>query len=180
MADPLPEFTEDEAAPDDHNKTDPGVHATLKSLSSQIETMRSPDGSKKHPARTCDDLKLCHPSKKSGAYKHTTFCMSHMILSYFLHILGHWKKAYCRFWWSKSTLTLRTQKLLIKIISSSLWSMYYVVLHIHLFNIYIQICLLHLKYFILTRTINSESVSTMEYRLRDDRCKLVHQLWILP
>lgn len=70
MADPLPEFTEDEAAPDDHNKTDPGVHATLKSLSSQIETMRSPDGSKKHPARTCDDLKLCHPSKKSGECEH--------------------------------------------------------------------------------------------------------------
>ncbi|KAJ6665239.1 hypothetical protein lerEdw1_004288 [Lerista edwardsae] len=68
FADPLPEFTDDEAAPDDNNKTDPGVHATLKSLSSQIETMRSPDGSKKHPARTCDDLKLCHPSKKSGQY----------------------------------------------------------------------------------------------------------------
>lgn len=66
LADPLPEFTEDEAAPDDSNKTDPGVHATLKSLSSQIETMRSPDGSKKHPARTCDDLRSCHPSKKSG------------------------------------------------------------------------------------------------------------------
>ncbi|KAL8183732.1 UNVERIFIED_CONTAM: Collagen alpha-2(V) chain [Gekko kuhli] len=30
--------------------------------------MRSPDGSKKHPARTCDDLRLCHPSKKSGEY----------------------------------------------------------------------------------------------------------------
>ncbi|KAF7245053.1 Collagen alpha-2(V) chain [Varanus komodoensis] len=68
LSDPLPEFTEDEAAPDDSNKTDPGVHATLKSLSSQIETMRSPDGSKKHPARTCDDLRLCHPSKKSGEY----------------------------------------------------------------------------------------------------------------
>lgn len=66
MSDPLPEFTEDQAAPDDKNKTDPGVHATLKSLSSQIETMRSPDGSKKHPARTCDDLKLCHSSKESG------------------------------------------------------------------------------------------------------------------
>ncbi|KAF6361281.1 collagen type V alpha 2 chain [Rhinolophus ferrumequinum] len=68
MSDPLPEFTEDQAAPDDKNKTDPGVHATLKSLSSQIETMRSPDGSKKHPARTCDDLKLCHSSKESGEY----------------------------------------------------------------------------------------------------------------
>lgn len=74
MADPLPEFTEDEAAPDDHNKTDPGVHATLKSLSSQIETMRSPDGSRKHPARTCDDLKLCHPSKRSGACSHPVLC----------------------------------------------------------------------------------------------------------
>ena len=62
----IPEFSEDEAGPDDSNKTDPGVHATLKSLSSQIETMRSPDGSKKHPARTCDDLRLCQPSKKSG------------------------------------------------------------------------------------------------------------------
>ncbi|KAK9410803.1 collagen alpha-2V chain [Crotalus adamanteus] len=30
--------------------------------------MRSPDGSKKHPARTCDDLRSCHPSKKSGEY----------------------------------------------------------------------------------------------------------------
>lgn len=69
LVDPPPEFSEDEAAPDDNNKTDPGVHATLKSLSSQIETMRSPDGSKKHPARTCEDLKLCHPSKKSGGYK---------------------------------------------------------------------------------------------------------------
>lgn len=68
MPDPLPEFTEDQAAPDDRNKTDPGVHATLKSLSSQIETMRSPDGSKKHPARTCDDLKLCHSAKQSGEY----------------------------------------------------------------------------------------------------------------
>ncbi|MEJ1271139.1 collagen type V alpha 2 [Cricetulus griseus] len=68
MPDPLPEFTEDQAAPDDTNKTDPGVHATLKSLSSQIETMRSPDGSKKHPARTCDDLKLCHSTKQSGEY----------------------------------------------------------------------------------------------------------------
>lgn len=72
MPDPLPEFTEDEAAPDDKNKTDPGVHATLKSLSSQIETMRSPDGSKKHPARTCDDLKLCHSAKHSGERLHVS------------------------------------------------------------------------------------------------------------
>lgn len=68
MPDPLPEFTEDQAAPDDKNKTDPGVHATLKSLSSQIETMRSPDGSKKHPARTCEDLKLRHSAKQSGEW----------------------------------------------------------------------------------------------------------------
>lgn len=75
MPDPLPEFTEDQAAPDDTNKTDPGVHATLKSLSSQIETMRSPDGSKKHPARTCDDLKLCHSTKQSGEYMSEAGCL---------------------------------------------------------------------------------------------------------
>ena len=45
---------------------DPGVQATLKALSSQISSMKSPDGSKKHPARTCDDLKRCYPAKTSG------------------------------------------------------------------------------------------------------------------
>lgn len=45
---------------------DPSVQATLKALSSQIDSMKSPDGSRKHPARTCDDLKRCYPMKKSG------------------------------------------------------------------------------------------------------------------
>lgn len=35
------------------------VDATLKSLNNQIESIRSPDGSRKNPARTCQDLKLC-------------------------------------------------------------------------------------------------------------------------
>lgn len=67
---PPPEFPEDEALPKsnltDMFQADPGVQATLKALSSQIESMRSPDGSKKHPARTCEDLKQCYPLKKSG------------------------------------------------------------------------------------------------------------------
>lgn len=69
-APPPPEFNEDEALPNSNSSTivpvDPGVQATLKALSSQIDSMKSPDGSKKHPARTCDDLKRCYPSKKSG------------------------------------------------------------------------------------------------------------------
>lgn len=44
------------------------VDATLKSLNNQIESIRSPDGSRKNPARTCQDLKLCHPEWKSGDY----------------------------------------------------------------------------------------------------------------
>lgn len=44
------------------------VDATLKSLNSQIENLRSPDGTQKNPARTCRDLKLCHPEWKSGNY----------------------------------------------------------------------------------------------------------------
>jgi len=47
-------------------QADPGVQATLKALSSQIDNMRSPDGSRKHPARTCEDLRQCYPQKKSG------------------------------------------------------------------------------------------------------------------
>lgn len=69
---PPPEFSEDEALPNSNSSTivpvDPGVQATLKALSSQIESMKSPDGSRKHPARTCDDLKRCYPMKKSGEY----------------------------------------------------------------------------------------------------------------
>lgn len=67
---PPPEFSEDEALPNSNGSTivpvDPGVQATLKALSSQIDSMKSPDGSRKHPARTCGDLKQCYPTKKSG------------------------------------------------------------------------------------------------------------------
>jgi len=44
------------------------VDTTLKSLSQQIEQIRSPDGTRKNPARTCRDLKMCHPDWKSGEY----------------------------------------------------------------------------------------------------------------
>ncbi|CAB1445080.1 unnamed protein product [Pleuronectes platessa] len=47
---------------------DAEVDATLKSLNNQIENIRSPEGSRKNPARTCRDLKLCHPDWKSGEY----------------------------------------------------------------------------------------------------------------
>ncbi|MEQ2198616.1 hypothetical protein XENOCAPTIV_015483, partial [Xenoophorus captivus] len=71
---PPPEFSEDEALPNSNSSTiimpvDPGVQATLKALSSQIDSMKSPDGSRKHPARTCDDLKRCYPMKKSGMFQ---------------------------------------------------------------------------------------------------------------
>lgn len=69
---PPPEFSEDEALPNSNASAilpvDPGVQATLKALSSQIDSMKSPDGSKKHPARTCEDLKRCYPMKRSGEY----------------------------------------------------------------------------------------------------------------
>lgn len=44
------------------------VDTTLKTLNTQIETMMSPDGTQKHPARSCRDLQLCHPTWKSGSY----------------------------------------------------------------------------------------------------------------
>lgn len=42
------------------------VDTTLKSLSQQIENIRSPEGTRKNPARTCRDLKMCHGDWKSG------------------------------------------------------------------------------------------------------------------
>ncbi len=57
----------DQAAEGDH-QNDAEVDATLKSLNNQMENIRSPDGTKKSPARTCRDLKLCHPDWKSGEY----------------------------------------------------------------------------------------------------------------
>lgn len=44
------------------------VDTTLKSLSLQIENIRSPEGTRKNPARTCRDLRMCHGDWKSGEY----------------------------------------------------------------------------------------------------------------
>ena len=43
------------------------VDTTLKSLSQQIENIRSPEGSRKNPARTCRDLKIKGQSRAVGA-----------------------------------------------------------------------------------------------------------------
>lgn len=40
--------------------------SSLKSVNGQIESLISPDGSHKNPARNCRDLKFCHPELKSG------------------------------------------------------------------------------------------------------------------
>lgn len=66
-ADPLPEFNEDEALPNKnivHAET--GVRATLKTLNGHLQNLRSPDGSRMNPAKTCQDIKQCYPQKKSG------------------------------------------------------------------------------------------------------------------
>lgn len=65
--DPLRYMRADQAA-GNLRQHDAEVDATLKSLNNQIENIRSPEGSKKNPARTCRDLKLCHPDWKSGEY----------------------------------------------------------------------------------------------------------------
>lgn len=63
--DPIRYMRADEAA-GSLRQHDVEVDATLKSLNNQIESIRSPEGSKKNPARTCRDIKLCHPEWKSG------------------------------------------------------------------------------------------------------------------
>ncbi|XP_050190222.1 collagen alpha-1(II) chain [Myiozetetes cayanensis] len=65
--DPIRYMRADEAA-GSLRQHDVEVDATLKSLNNQIESIRSPEGSKKNPARTCRDIKLCHPEWKSGDY----------------------------------------------------------------------------------------------------------------
>lgn len=65
--DPLRYFRADQAAPL-LRQHDAEVDATLKSLNNQIENIRSPEGSKKNPARTCRDLQLCHSDWKSGKW----------------------------------------------------------------------------------------------------------------
>ncbi|EGV99096.1 Collagen alpha-1(III) chain [Cricetulus griseus] len=44
------------------------IMSSLKSVNGQIESLISPDGSRKNPARNCRDLKFCHPDLKSGEY----------------------------------------------------------------------------------------------------------------
>ncbi|XP_014118512.1 PREDICTED: collagen alpha-2(XI) chain-like, partial [Pseudopodoces humilis] len=40
----------------------------LDSLKSELERLRNPPGSRDHPARTCQDLKLGHPQLQDGEY----------------------------------------------------------------------------------------------------------------
>ena len=66
---PPPEFNKDEALPNKNEammRADTGVHATLKTLSGHLQNLRSPDGSKMNPAKTCQDIKQCYPQKQSG------------------------------------------------------------------------------------------------------------------
>lgn len=68
---PPPEFNKDEALPNKNEamlRADTGVHATLKTLSGHLQNLRSPDGSKMNPAKTCQDIKQCYPQKQSGEY----------------------------------------------------------------------------------------------------------------
>jgi len=65
--DPLRYMRADEASAS-LRQHDVEVDTSLKSLNNQIENLRSPDGTQKNPARTCRDLKLCHPEWKSGDY----------------------------------------------------------------------------------------------------------------
>lgn len=68
---PPPEMNQDEALPNKKDavlRADTGVHATLKTLSGHLQNLRSPDGSKMNPAKTCQDIKQCYPQKPSGEY----------------------------------------------------------------------------------------------------------------
>lgn len=68
-ADPPPEMNKDEALPNKKEaalRADPSVHTTLKTLRGHLQNLRSPDGSKTNPAKTCQDIRLCYPQKKSG------------------------------------------------------------------------------------------------------------------
>lgn len=68
-ADPpaLPDINKDEALP---NQRQPprGVYATLKTLSGHLDNLRSPDGSRTNPAKTCQDIRQCYPNKPTGEY----------------------------------------------------------------------------------------------------------------
>lgn len=65
----LPEYNKDEAMPVNSSgvvHVDSNVHASLKALGTQLDSIKNADGSRLHPARTCQDIKQCYPMKKSG------------------------------------------------------------------------------------------------------------------
>lgn len=45
------------------------IFGSLDSLREEIEQMRKPTGTQDSPARTCQDLKLCHPELPDGQYR---------------------------------------------------------------------------------------------------------------
>lgn len=62
-------MSKDEAVPNRREaalQADSGIHATLKTLRRRLSDLRSPDGSRRNPARTCQDIWHSHPHKKSG------------------------------------------------------------------------------------------------------------------
>uniref|UniRef100_A0A452EBR1 Collagen alpha-2(XI) chain n=1 Tax=Capra hircus TaxID=9925 RepID=A0A452EBR1_CAPHI len=63
---------EDEAVPTGGAPGSPGgleeIFGSLDSLREEIEQMRRPTGTQDSPARTCQDLKLCHPELPDGEY----------------------------------------------------------------------------------------------------------------
>lgn len=63
----LPEFNKDEALPS-KRRSDSGVRASLKSLRGNLQNLRSPDGSRMNPAKTCQDIRQCYPHKLTGEY----------------------------------------------------------------------------------------------------------------
>lgn len=76
-AEPLPEMNKDEALPNRKEavlRASTVVHTGLKSLRGHLQNLRSPDGSKASPARTCQDIKQCYPQKASGesVHRHTS------------------------------------------------------------------------------------------------------------
>lgn len=52
------------------------IMSSLKSVNGQIESLISPDGSRKNPARNCRDLKFCHPELKSGMLESLSLMLS--------------------------------------------------------------------------------------------------------